>query len=1030
MPSVHESLPRSSDVRRASEPERRQLTIIFCDLVGSTELSSLIDPEDLSEIYVEIRTLVSRLISDFGGQLAGFQGDGIVAYFGYPVAHENDAQRAVQAAIEIMTSLKDVRHRCLTGDRKLNFRIGVHTGIAVVGDLGQRGSEERMGIIGEAPNVAARLQALAQSGSIVISSSTERIVAQQFECRPLGRRAIKGLRREVELFEVLGARRGSTLPAVGQAIYEGFSGRELEISILREHWASACTGKTQIIMLRGEAGIGKSRLLSTFVVSLGDNPPLTLVCQGSPLHEVSSLLPIIDMVRQLLRLDDRSPTEEQLQRLRSGMEAVELPIDDLLRIVAPLLGVPLQESRLASHVSPRQDRRRLLRGIVDALVEGTKRGPILLMVEDLHWLDSSTLEVLEEITKLGDNLPLMLVGSLRPEFAPRWIHDPRVKLIDLGPLERDAARAIVTAMPGTGSLPSQVIEAVLAKAEGIPLFIEELTRSALEARLTQDDDLAKSVTAPPCMVPAMLNSALLARLDRLGDAKPVCQLAAVIGAKFRYDLLQAVSAMPDQHLRDLLGQLTRANLVRRVEHGIRESYTFRHSLLRDAIYESLLLKRRRQLHEQIGELLEIDFPEICDVEPEIVAQHFMLAGAVQKSVAFWEAAARRASRQASYIEAIAHLQQALTLLKSLPESIERDKLELKLCMTLGGRYLACKGNAAQEVHDAFDRTRQLSEAIGDPEALFGSMRGLQFYFINRGALKVGRDMGERLLSLAREMGQPAFLLEAHRPLGLCQFFMGDLRSGFHHLSTAVELHGSGAERPRHLDYGVESKAIALSNLAWVEHFLGQEEHSIAHCVQALQIPSDPYSRAFAFGLAASVHQCRADPVATMSMADQVRILATDHAYPYWMAWARILHGWSAVYQTRGELGLEELQSGLKLHESTGAQQMLPYFLTLLGETFSLLGAFDEAYGALGEAITRAERTSLRFYEPESHRLAAEVARRQGANDSIVMQHLGEAIDLSRRQGSEALEKLALATARRLLGDGASSQLAQLARPTS
>ena len=695
---------------RTDGAERRQLTVMFCDLVGSTALSSRLDPEDLREVIGAYNRAVGEIVAGFDGFVGRYMGDGVLVYFGYPQAHEDDAERAVRAGLGAIDAVSRLNVKSV----KLQARVGIATGLVVVGDLIGEGSAKEQAVVGETPNLAARLQALAAPDALVIAASTRRLVGDLFEVRDLGAVEVKGIAAPVRAWQVLrpsavesrfGALRGSALSRL--------IGRDEEIDLLLRRWVRAKASDGQVVLASGEPGIGKSRLTAALEERLQTEPHIRLRYFCSPYHQDSALFPFVDQLGRAAGFARDDMPAAKLDKL-DALLARAAPPDEDVAFLADLLSLPASDRHPLPNLSPQRKKERTLEALIHQLEGLTRRQPVLMVFEDAHWIDPTSRELLDLIVERVRNVPVLLLVTFRPEFQPPWTGQPQVTMLALSRLHRRDRTALVKQIAGGKTMPEEVVARIADRADRVPLFVEELTKSVLESGLLREevDRYVLDRALPPFAIPTTLHNSLMARLDRLASVRLVAQIGAAIGREFSYALMQAVCCLPEDELQAALARLVASELV--FERGTLPDavYSFKHALVQDAAHSSLLRSARQQLHTQIAEALEAHSPELMDSQPELLAQHYAEAGLVEKSIVCWGKAGRRSAARSAMAEAAAQLQKGLDQLALLPDTPERKRQELELRSALGAVLFAVKGFAAPETGRAYARARELWEQLG------------------------------------------------------------------------------------------------------------------------------------------------------------------------------------------------------------------------------------------------------------------------------------------------------------------------------
>jgi len=711
------------------EAERRHLTLLFCDLVDSTPLAAHLDLEELREVVRSYHTVCAEVIERFDGHIAQYLGDGLLVYFGYPRAHEDDAQRAVRTGLGIIEALRPLQRRLQQEQGVgLAVRIGIHTGLVVVGDIGEGTRHERLAL-GEAPNLAARLQGLAPPDTVLISATTARLAQGWFVCEALGNQTLKGFSAPMPVYRVLresGAQ--SRLDTVSAGGLTPLVGREREVDLLLERWEDAKRGLGQVVVLNGEAGIGKSRLVRAVQDHLAGEPYTRLECRCSPYAQHSALYPVINLGRRLLQWQRDEASEVTLGKLEAAVAPYDLSRPEVVPLLASLLSLPLSARYAPLQLTPQRQKQKTLEVILALLRAHAAEQPVLFIVEDLHWIDPSTLELLTLFIDQGPTARILTLFTCRPEFHPSWHFGRDLTSLTLGRLPPTQVELMIDRVTGGKRLPAAVRQQVVAKTDGVPLFVEELTKMVLESGLVreQTDHYELFGPLPSLSIPTTLHDSLMARLDRLGNAKEVAQLGATLGRAFPYELLQAVLPWDEERLQGALAQLVEAELLYKRGVPPQVRYIFKHALIQETAYQSLLKRRRQQYHQQTGHILEHRFPETVETQPELLAHHYTEAGLPAQAVPYWVRAGQRAVERSANVEAISHFTKGLELLKALPATPERAQQELTLHLALGSPLMIIKGSlhalrqkdlnetaVHEAVHDINEEVERLNRIVNE-----------------------------------------------------------------------------------------------------------------------------------------------------------------------------------------------------------------------------------------------------------------------------------------------------------------------------
>ena len=1005
---------------RVAEAERRQLTVLFCDLADSTRLARQLDPEDLREVIRAYQATCVAVIQRFGGHVAQYLGDGLLVYFGYPQAHEDDAQRAVRTGLGILEAMGMLPPRLVRDHGiRLAVRIGIHTGLVVVGEMGSGGRHEHLAL-GDTPNLAARLQGLAAPDTVVMSAATARLVQGYFTCQALGVQTLKGMDTPVQVYQVLGESAAqSRLDVAGATGLTPLVGREAEVSLLRERWAQSQNGHGQVVVLSGEAGIGKSRLVHVLTERVVDThtPRLTLRC--SPYHTNSAWYPVIEHLQRVLHWHrDAAPTT-RLDTLEHALRTVGLPLAEAVPLLAALLSLPVPERYPPLTLSPQRQKQQTQEALVAWLLAEAAQQPVLAIWEDLHWADPSTLELLGLLLDQTPTARVLLVLTCRPEFQLPWALRSYVTPLSLTRLTRPQVEEMVLRVTGGKPLPAEVVQQIVAKTDGIPLFVEELVKTVLESGLLQEEADRYILTGPlpPLAVPATLQDALMARLDRLASVKEVAQLGAVLGREFAYEVLQAVAPLDERTLQHGLAQLVDAELL--YQRGIppQATYVFKHALIRDTAYESLLRSTRQQSHQRIAQVLEAQFPDMVTTQPELLARHYTEAGLNEHAIPYWQRAGQQASDRSANLEAVSHFTTGIALLKTLPETPARTQHAVTLHIALGAALQMAKGSSEPEVEHAYTQARALCQQVGETPELVPVLFGLWRFYNVRSQLHTARELAEDLLRLTQRIDDPTLAVIAHTALGSTWLWLGALRAARQHLEEALTRYTPEQRRALVFrmgqDPGVACRALAAQTL-WL---LGYPEQALARVHEALalaQALSHPFSLAYVRCYAAFVSQFRRDVSAVHEHAEAAVALATEQGFPQWAAIGTSVRGWALAMQGQREEGRAQVHRGNAVFRAIGAALQVPYFCTLLAEVCDQLGHTEEGLQLLAEAHTLVEQHEERYWEAEVYRLRGTLLLRQpGMPQAEAEAWLQRALDAARRQEAKSLELRAAMSLARL-----------------
>ena len=1032
--------PHQANDSHPARAERRQLSVMFCDLVGSTALSGQIDPEELNDITREYQSVCAKVIERHGGRIAQFLGDGLLVYFGYPVSHEDDAVRAVRAGLEIVGAVEAERERL---GKALQVRVGVHTGLAVVGQLFGETNPDPMAISGETPNIAARLQNIAEPGQVVVSAATHRLVQGFFVCGSLGIPALKGVVAPIEVFEVVEPT--GIHSRFEKAVAAGLTtlvGRENELELLLRRWEESASGRGQVVMLSGEPGIGKSRLLRVFKERTGGEWLNEFECRCSPYFQNSAFYPAVEFLQNGLQLRRDDDADRKFELLEKKLEQWSFSSPDSVPLYAALLSLPPNERYPAQPMTPQRQKQKTMEAIVAFLLHAAELRPTRLIFEDLHWSDPSTLELLELIIEQVPRARLFVALAFRPEFAAPWRVQPHITTITLGRLSRGDVEQMVRSVGGGKRLPDEVVNEITIKTEGVPLFVEELTRMVLESGLLVEQEGVYELTSPlPALaIPSTLYDSLMTRLDRLGTAKGVAQLAATIGREFSYDLLREISPLEETRLSGALNRLVDAELVEEYSSPPRLGYRFRHALIRDAAYDSLLRSQRRQYHGRVAEALQEHFAETVQTQPELLANHFTEAGLIEQAIPYWQSAGQRAmvgpvgpngtGERSANREAIRHLSKGLELLSLLPQDSQHLQQELAFEVALGTALMAARGFASVEAQTVWARALKICQQVDQSPLVFLVYWAHWLSYAAGGEQRKAREAGEECLRLAQAARNPVLLMESHHALGVSLLLLGDFTQGLKHLEDGAAIYDPSQHAPLAYVYGQDSGVACLCHGAWALWFLGYPDQARRRLADGLILAdtlSHPVSKAAAANLAAWVYQLLRDRDAAREQADAAVALSTEREFEFWRAMGIIGQGWAMAEEGRLEDGIACLRAGLKALRSTGGEVLMPYFLGLLARALAIAERSGEAFDVLAESEAALSDSGEAWWQAELYRLKGEfLLRADATNERGAEEFFRKAMATARSQSAKSLElRAAMSLGRVLLRRGEQTEAKHL-----
>jgi class 3 adenylate cyclase/predicted ATPase len=1013
--------PMAPEAGPRDQGERRQLTVMFVDLEGSTGLSGSLDPEHWREILRAYQGVCAEAITRFGGRIQQYSGDGVFAYFGYPVAYDDAARRAVHAGLALLAGVEDLTSRTRAQHGiELRPRVGLHTGLVVVGEMGVGESRESGAIVGEAPNIAARVQSLARPGTLVLSAATQRLVEPVIPLRSLGLHTLKGVSEPLELFEALQG--VDEYPAVGERPRAApLVGRALELGHLLERWSRAKTGEGHAVLLSGEGGIGKSRLLAELRERVASDGRAWRALRCSPFHQNSALQPMIDLIERGLATvpDDQAldrPGKLECLLRRDGLEDPAT-----VSLLAALIGASTGGRHGAPELPPDQRKKGTLGAILAWLAADANRQPLVMVVEDLHWIDASTLELLGLVLEQLASMPVLAVFTFRPEFTPAWAPSSRVTTLPLGRLARQEIETLAQSTTGGRPLPEALLQEIAARTDGVPLFVEELCKALIARGVIVERENRYELAGPlrGTEIPITLRDSLMARLDRLGGATAVAQLASVLGRDFGYRLLRAVSDLPDAELDTQLAVLTRAEILLRRGLPPNAHYAFKHALIQEAAYDTLLKSSRQQYHRRVADTYLARFADEARANPEVVALHFSRAAMPSEAALHWQKAGELATSRSGYAEAISHFCAALALLESLPQSPERDRRELSVRVKLGPALMALKGLGNAEAGSNYARACEISEGAGDDPERFMALWGDWMCKGQTGQLERAASRADELVALSERLGDPDLALQAHHSrwntftlLGRAAIARADTQQG-------IRLYDRQRHHPHtHIYGGHDPGVCALGHGSLTAWLTGHPDEAGRLAEDTIALGRElrhPFSQVMALWLACYSFMLRGEGARCRSTADEMLELSRRHALKQTLAVASILSGSASVHLGETGSGPKLLEQGLEEYRRLGQRGLLPTLLYICADARIRSGDAVPALELLGEALELSEQTKAGIFRPDILRLQADTAFALGRMDAAVARsQLEAAIALAREQSAVALEFRATCSLARLM----------------
>ena len=1027
---------RGVEQKTQDAPERRHVTVLFSDLVGSTALSARMDPEDLREVISAYQKCVAEVVSCFDGFVAKYMGDGVLVYFGYPEAHEDDPERAVRAGLELIGAVSNLKTYTA-----LQTRVGIATGLVVVGDLIGSGSAQEQAVVGKTPNLAARLQGVATPNMVIIAEGTRKLIGNLFELEEFEAKDLKGIAEPTRAWAALRPSSvDSRFEALHASVLTDLVGRQEELDLLVRRWSKAMAGEGQVVLLSGEAGIGKSRMTAALSDRLVMEPHTRLRYFCSPQHTDSALYPIIRQMERAAGFVHRDSAQTKLDKLDALLSQSFTPSEDKA-LFAELLSLPNDRRYPQLELTPQQRRQRTLEALTRQTVALAEQRPLLMIFEDVHWIDPTSLEALGRGIDRIKAVGVLLIITHRPEFEPPWLERPYVTALTLNRLGEREIASMIDRVIGNNALPASIRQDIIERTDGIPLFVEEMTKAVLEAESQGAAERAVAgIPSSSIAVPASLHASLMARLDRLGPAKEVAQIGAVIGREFSHALLAAVANKPEAELQSTFDRLVAAGLLFRQGVPPHATYLFKHALVQDAAYSTLLREPRRALHARIAETLESQFAEITESQPELLARHCTEAGLIAKAVGLWGKAGQRSLERSALVEAIVQLTRALDQIATLPGTSALRREQIKLQVALITPLIHVKGYAAPETKAVIERARfliQEAEALGeppeDPLLMFSVLYGFWSASYVAFSGDVMRELAAQFLALAEKRGATVPLMIGHRLMGTSLLDTGNIAEGRVHFDRAIALYDPTEHRPLATRFGQDVGVVILSRRALALWLLGYPEAALADADKALK-------NAREIGQAATLMYAQVVTSLTLvhcgnyatanTQADEVVALADKMGTLFWKALGRISRACNLAQTGKASDAVQMFTSAITTYRSTGAAMVLPWYLSHLSGAYAELGQFDDAWRCIGEAMTAVDTTKERWCEAEVHRVAGEIALKSSEHDVAKAEaYFERALSIARQQQAKSWElRAAMSVARLWRDQGEVQQARELLAP--
>ena len=1022
-------LSRTPPATTGSEAERRQLTVMFCDLVGSTELSQQFDPEDLQSMLTSYQAACNTAIERFDGYVARYMGDGMLVYFGYPVAHEDDAERAVRAGLGI---IEEVASLDLSYEVDLAVRVGIATGLVVAGDIVGEGASEERTVLGETPNLAARLQGVAPPGDVIIAGTTRRLVEGRIEVEALEPVSLKGYSESIQAFRATGILATSRFDASTSDNLTPFVARTSELNLLTDRWQQACSGDGQVVLLSGEAGIGKSRILHELRDSLSTSSYTSIRYQCSPFNANTPFFPIIEQLRFAAGFVKNDTDKSRLDKLENYIGETTGNIDTDVPRLAALLQLPLERYPQLD-LSPARQKAETIRVLVDQLVLFSHKTPLVVFVEDIHWIDPSTLEVFDAFVDALQSLPVLLILTHRPGIEQRWAEFGHVSNISLNRMGRKEMQTLVDRVTGGKTLPESILEQILKRTDGVPLFVEELIKTLLESKLVREVDgqLVAEESLTSMAIPSTLRDSLMARLDRLAPAKEIAQAAACIGREFSREVLALTVNIDD--LDGKLDQLVDSGLIFRRGARDQARFVFKHALVQDAACESLLKARRRHLHARIAKVLEDENAERGDTEPDLLAHHYTEAGLDEPAIRYWLRAGQKSTEQGAHTEAIAHLRRGLSIVDTQPQSEEKNHREIEFRTVLGVPLINKEGAASPLVLENYQRARELCDQEDENENLYPILWGLYFHHYIGSELRQASEIADQLLEVGQHRNDPELKLEAHHCQWSVRFISGDLDTALEHCDQGIQLYRPEEHHALTFTYGGHDPGVCARHVSgsvlWLMSYPEQAQQRLDSAYSLAKELAHTTTTFSTLSICLLTYALRRDEDRLEQTAKELLQIAENEKMHDSLTMARGLSGWLTYRRGDQQEGLKLMRELIDRRLDLGtAWTAIP--ISLISESLAEMGERQEAFSLLEDSISLGQRDDARWCEAELYRVKGRLLLGDTTQaPAAAEQAFNQAIEVAREQNAKSLElRAAVDLARLWEVSGKADQARELLRP--
>ncbi len=1027
--SSRDSAKITSDTKpqiHSGSAERRQLTVMFADLVGSTELASSLDPEDLREAITLYQECVTRPVKAMEGHIFQYLGDGVMCFFGWPQAHEDDAERAARAALDVISNLE---FATAPNGQKLQARIGIATGLVVVGDVIGEGVAQDEAVVGETPNLAARLQNIAETGQIVVSDTTRNLLSQSLNVKHIGKQDLKGIARPVDAYAILGENEAVKLAdANHSAGSTPLIGREAEISLLMDRWGQSVDGEGQVFILSGEPGIGKSQISATLVNKIDGQAHKTLQFQCSPYFASTAFHPAINFLERAAEFARGDDETTKLGKLVALLKTVFDDFTSVAAFFAAMLSLPVDRYP-AIGLEPLKQREQTIAAFVDFIASLSAQSPLLILFEDTHWCDATSVEMLTALIQRIDDLPVLLIVTHRPEFQSPWQNIGHVTQYNLNRLPRRHSTSIINGLTGGKKLPDLIVEQILAKTDGVPLFVEELTRTVLDAGFLLEKEGAYILDGPlpPFAIPSSLQDSLMARLDRLSPLKDVAQTAACIGREFTFELLSCVSPLTSRDLQKSLEDLVFNELI--VARGTppESIYTFKHALVQDAAYNSLLRSRRQQVHANIAKVLVEQFSTQIELQPELAAQHLTAAGLGEEAVPHWLSAGLVAISKSANEEAINHLANGLNCLLALPESAERDEQELLLRAMLGVAQFTARGYASLELGENYENALSLAKRVGDTPYKSPAMFGVWAYHLMRVNHAKATEVYIEAIDQAKETGIAHEMTAALAAATTASIFKGQTQLGIEFSEASWRAYDKATHGDLVALFGQDVGLWCADFGSWAVWLDGRSDEADRRYGEANRLAEElghPLSLASGLVHASLLYSMAGDVERTLEYADKTIIVCEEVGIPARLVEAFIMKGWALSENGQIDEGIALTQQGMDGWRGAGAEIARPWWLALQSHQFQRRGDHTKALAVLDEALSTVEQSGENLWLPELKRLRGQLMLDIDASQTkVAEEQFRSAMLMAKQQVSKFWELRAATSLGILMNERAEGQQA-------